>query len=75
MVFMSLLCPLFLSPYWEGGWNSQVKTLGDLLFFGGDGGQSPEIPPGSLTTGGVPTAQDGDSQALPEIRREGEVSH
>lgn len=54
MVFMSLLCPLFLSPYWEGGWNSQVKTLGDLLFFG-------EIPPGSLTTGGVPTAQDGDS--------------
>ena len=65
--------PLFLSSYWEGGWNSQVKTLGDLPL--GDGGQSPEIPPGSLTTGVVPTAQDGDSQAVPEIRREGEVSH
>lgn len=32
MVFMSCRA-LFLSSYWEGGWNSQVKTLGDLPFF------------------------------------------
>lgn len=51
------------------------QNLGRFAVLLGDGGQNPEIPPGNLTTGVVPTAQDGDSQALPEIRREGEVSH